>query len=256
MSDSLITVSEINRQQALEHRLAPAEKFTTIYSGIEIDKFLQTADRDGTSERLGLDASRPIVGMIGRLTVQKAPLDFVAAAKQVLHKHPHAQFIICGEGPLLGEVKRAIGDESRIKMLGFRSDVPDILGTLDLLVVSSLWEGLGRSLTEAMIGGVPVAATAVDGIPELVTHRKTGLLSAPANPGELAGNIDWILSNRAAANAMSERAKTQVRRDFCAARMVDKIDELYRELLLRHDISDYCTDDRKQTQIPRSAIQI
>lgn len=234
LSDSLVTVAEINKQQALDHRLAPAEKFTTIYSGIAIDKFLLPSTREKTIASLGLDAKKPIVGMIGRLTLQKAPLDFVTAAKLVLRKHPDTQFIICGEGPLRAEVEQSIGNESRIKILGFRNDVPDILAALELLVVSSLWEGLGRSLTEAMIMGVPVAATAVDGIPELVTHGETGLLSAPANPGQLAKNIDWSLSNRADAKAMAVRAQAQVRHDFCASRMVGKIDELYRELLRLH----------------------
>ena len=243
LSDSLVTVAEINKQQALEQRLAPAEKFRTIYSGIDLDKFLLPISREQTIARLGLDAEKPIVGMIGRLTIQKAPLDFVAAAKLVLRKHPDTQFIICGEGPLRTEVEQAIGDEARIKILGFRNDVPDILAALDLLVVSSLWEGLGRSLTEAVIVGVPVVATAVDGIPELVTHGETGLLSAPADPRQLANNIDWVLSNRAEAKAMAVRAQAQVQRDFCASRMVSKIDELYRELLRRHAPSGYSFDD-------------
>lgn len=233
LSDGLITVSDINKEQALQHRLAPAEKFTTIYSGIAIDKFSQANDRDKTIAQLDLDNSKPIVGMIGRLTVQKAPLDFVYAAKKILLTKPDTQFIICGEGPLLEDVKQAIGGESRIKLLGFRSDIPDILAALDLLVVSSLWEGLGRSLTEAMIMGIPVAATAVDGIPELVTHRQTGLLSEPASPNQLAENIDWVLSHPTEATAMATRAKSQVQRDFCASRMVDKIDELYRDHMLR-----------------------
>jgi glycosyltransferase involved in cell wall biosynthesis len=233
LSDHLVTVAEINKKQAIEHRLAPPEKFTTIYSGIDLDKFLQPTSREITIEKLGLDPKRPIVGMIGRLSEQKAPLDFVSAAKSVLRNHPDAQFIICGEGPLMEEVKKGIGAEPRIRILGFRDDVPDIMATLDLLVVSSLWEGLGRSLTEAMIMGVPIAATAVDGIPELVKHRETGLLSPPADPAQLAANIDWILSHRADAKAMAARAKAQVQRDFCATRMVSRIDGLYCELLQR-----------------------
>jgi glycosyltransferase involved in cell wall biosynthesis len=231
LSDSLVTVAEINKHQALEHRLAPADKFTTIYSGIAIDKFHQPTSKHTTLEQLGLEAEKPVIGLIGRLTEQKAPLDFVAAAKQVLKKHVDAQFIICGEGPLLQEIKQAIGDEGRIKILGFRDDVPAVLGVLDLLVVSSLWEGLGRSLTEAMIMGVPVVATAVDGIPELVQHRKTGLLSPPADVGKLSENIDWVLTNPKDAQIMADRAKSEIQTEFCSQRMVAKLDSLYQALL-------------------------
>ena len=100
-----------------------------------------------------------------------------------------------GDGPLISEVQKAIGQEQRIKIYGFLDNVPEILSILDVFVMSSLWEGLGRALTEAMIMSVPVAATAVDGVPELVDHEMTGLLSAPRDPGQLAENIVWLLTH-------------------------------------------------------------
>jgi glycosyltransferase involved in cell wall biosynthesis len=232
LSDALITVSELNKQEAININLAPSEKFTTIYSGINLNRFKVNVDRIKKCHSLGLSPSQPIIGTIGRLSTQKAPLDFVAAAKIVLQQKPDAQFIMVGDGPLASEVRQAIGDEQRIKVFGYRDDVPELLYILDSFVLSSLWEGLGRALTEAMIMEVPVAATAVDGVPELVTHQQTGLLSPPGEPARLAKNVMWLLDHPEEAQKMGQCAKKRVVPTFSAERMVEQIEALYERLLV------------------------
>ncbi len=238
LSDALVTVSELNKEEAININLASPEKFTTIYSGIDLDRFKVNVDRIKTCRSLGLSPGQPIIGTIGRLSIQKAPLDFVAAAKIVLQQKPDNQFIMVGDGPLAAEVRQAIGAEQRIKVFGYRDDVPEILSILDLFVLSSLWEGLGRALTEAMIVGVPVAATAVDGVPELVTHRETGLLSPPADPARLAENIIWMLEHPEEAQRMRQRARNRVVPTFSAERMVEQIEELYERLLVEKEYAE------------------
>jgi glycosyltransferase involved in cell wall biosynthesis len=232
LCDALITVCELNKQEAFDINLAPPEKFTTIYSGIDLNRFKVNVDRIEKCHSLGLLPDRPIIGTIGRLSTQKAPLDFVTAAQTVLQQKPDVQFIMVGDGELASKVHQAIGDEQRIKVFGFRSDIPEILSIVDLFVLSSLWEGLGRSLTEAMIMGVPVTATAVDGVPELVTHQQTGLLSPPGDPARLAENIMWLLDHPEEARKMSECAKQRVIPTFSAERMVEQIEALYEHLLV------------------------
>jgi glycosyltransferase involved in cell wall biosynthesis len=231
LSDALITVSELNKQEAIDINLAPPEKFATIYSGIDLNRFTVNVERIKKCRSLGLSPGQPIIGTIGRLSTQKAPLDFVAAAKTVLQQKPDVQFIMVGDGPLASEVRQAIGDEQRIKVLGYRDDVPEVLSILDLFVLSSLWEGLGRALTEAMVVGVPVAATAVDGVPELVTHQQTGLLSPPGDPARLAENIIWLLDCPEEAQRMKQCARNRVVPTFSAERMVEQIEALYERLL-------------------------
>ena len=231
LSDMLITVAELNKHEALALNLAPKEKITTIYSGIDLSRFNINSDRNKSCSGLGLDPNRPVVGTIGRFSIQKAPLDFVKAAKLALRRKPDAQFIMVGDGPLISEVQKAIGEEQRIKIYGFLDNVPEILSILDVFVMSSLWEGLGRALTEAMIMSVPVAATAVDGVPELVDHEMTGLLSAPRDPGQLAENIVWLLNHPEQARKMSQSARARVVPAFSAERMVEQIDALYETLL-------------------------
>ncbi len=232
LSDGLITVSDLNKQEAININLAPPEKFTTIYSGIDLNRFKVNVDRVEKCHSLGISPNQPIIGTIGRLSTQKAPLDFVAAAKIVLQQKPDVQFIMVGDGPLASEVHHAIGDDQRIRVLGYRDDVPEILSIFDLFVLSSLWEGLGRALTEAMIVGVPVAATAVDGVPELVTHQQTGLLSPPGDPPQLAENAIWLLDHPEEAQRMKRCARNRVVPAFSAERMVGQIEALYERLLV------------------------
>ncbi|MEZ4869900.1 MAG: glycosyltransferase family 4 protein [Caldilineaceae bacterium] len=231
VSDALITVSELNRQEALAIRLAASKKFTNIYSGIDLSRFQVKAGSAELCAQLGLDPARPVIGTVGRLSTQKAPLDFVAAAKMVLAQKPDCQFLMVGDGPLAPAVRHAIAAEPRIKLSGYRDDIPEVLAALDVFVLSSLWEGLGRALTEAMIMGVPVAATAVDGVPELVTHQQTGLLSPPGDPSQLAMHIVWLLDNPADAQRMQQAAKARVVPAFGAERMVEQIEALYDRLL-------------------------
>jgi glycosyltransferase involved in cell wall biosynthesis len=229
LSDALITVSDLNRRTALDVRLAPSEKLTTVHSGIHLVS--RQPGQGDLAARLGLDRSRPIVGTVGRLAVQKDPLTFVDAARLVLERRPEVQFVMVGDGPLEDEVRTAVGSESSIRMLGYRDDVSDILGVLDVFVLSSRWEGLGRALTEAVGACVPVAATAVDGIPELVTHGVTGRLSPPGQAAPLADNIVWLLDHPEEADRMAVRAAKRVHEEWGAAKMVSDLERLYERLL-------------------------
>ena len=232
--DALITVCELNKQEAITRNLAPSEKFKRIYSGIDLNRFQPPSqDRNELCQKIGLDPTFPIVGTVGRLSTQKSPIDFVEAAKIVLRQHPDAQFLIVGDGPLEVETQKAIGTESRIRMIGFQENIPEILSLLDIFALSSLWEGLGRALTEAMIMSRPVAVTSVGGVPELVIHKETGLLSAPGDPAELADNIVWLLDHPQEAQMMGKRARQKVFSDFSAEKMVEEIASLYESSLFK-----------------------
>ena len=254
LSDALITVSDINREMAIAAGLSQREKFTTIYSGIDLRNGDGVPGRAELCRRHGLDPDRPVVGTVGRLASQKDPVMFVRAAKLVLRRRPDAQFIMLGDGPLESQVREAIGGEPAIRMLGHRDDVREILTILDAFVLSSRWEGLGRALTEAVGAGVPVAATEVDGIPELVTHNVTGRLSPPGDPDGLAQSIIWILEHRNEALRMAAEGRTRVVREWGADQMVSQIDALYQRLLAGRG-SGNGSSSRPSNSTPTSKLQ-
>jgi glycosyltransferase involved in cell wall biosynthesis len=230
-TDQLITVSELLKEEAIELRIAPADKVTTIYSGIDLSQFEVSVDAAKKRSELGLDLHLPVVGTVGRLSEQKAPQDFVKAAFGVLRKVPKVQFLMIGDGPLRQKIEKLVGGDSRIKILGYRQDVPQILQTFDIFVLSSWWEGLGRALTEAMIIGLPVVATNVNGVPELVIEGETGLLAPPQCPHLLAEKIVYLLQNPDTAKQFGQNAHYKVVSNFSADLMIERMSNLYQKLL-------------------------
>src|SRR5256884_1854351 len=152
--------------------IAGMEKFVTIHSGIDLAHFRSVqVDPAVKRKELGLPPDGAIVGTVGRLVPIKGLEWLLKAAPQVLAQFPQACFVIIGDGPLLGELRQLtskLGIALRVVFLGAREDVPECLAALDLFVLPSLNEGMGRVLLEAMAGGCPVVATPVGGIPDIV----------------------------------------------------------------------------------------
>lgn len=234
LTHRLITVSELNRQKAIALGIAPADKFQTIYSGIQFDRFDLPVDRAALRRSLEIEGDRPVIGFVGRLSPQKDPLCFVAAMPEILRRHPGALILMVGDGELRQAVEteaKRLGVDSALRILGFREDVPQLLRAMDLFVLSSRWEGLGRSLTEALYCGLPAVATAVEGVPELITDGETGRLVPPEQPEAIADAVNDLLSNAGRAQAMAAAGQARVKALFDVQRMVDDIDALYQTQL-------------------------
>jgi glycosyltransferase involved in cell wall biosynthesis len=216
---------------------------------------------------LGLDPDRPVVGTVGRIVAQKAPLDFVRMAAHVRRVRPDAQFVMVGDATLesagLEEETRREAERLGVPVLftGFRPDAPTVATLFDVYVVPSRYEGLGRAVTEAMASGRPVVATAVNGVPDLVEPGCTGLLAPPGDPGALAADVLWLLDHPQEAAAMGVQGRDRVRGHFTAAVMCRALDELYRDLLGLPDTvparpAGSASDDRAsddQARVLRSA---
>ncbi len=233
-TDRLITVSRLNLEKAVRLGLGKPEQFVNIYSGIDFDKFDVRVDPAAKKRELGLQNGEPLVGMVGRLSTQKAPQNFVRALARVLERRPEVRFVIVGDGELRDRVERLarrLGVESRLTILGYRDDVPELLPALDVYVLPSLWEGLGRSLTEAMYTGRPVVVTRVEGVPELVEDDRTGLLVEPNDVAALAEAILTLLTDREKAQRLGRAAQQRVTDAFRAEAMVQALERLYVETL-------------------------
>ena len=175
-----------------------------------------------------------VVGMIGRLEPVKGTNYFIEAAHTIAEKHPQVKFVVAGEGSLrdvLQEKVNRMSMKDRFVFTGWSEDVPELLKMFDLLVLPSLNEAVGMVLLEGQAAGVPVVATNVGGIPEVVIHNKTGLLVPPANVPELAGAIDRLLTDEQMRRAMSSAARAWIKDRFRAQDMVGTISLLYQRLL-------------------------
>ena len=229
-TDRIIAVCEANASEALGLRIARPEQLRVVVSGVPTE-LVRAGSSARARDALGIPAAAPVVGTVTRLMAQKAPLDFVAAARDVLASVPDAHVLIVGDGPMYGEVEAAIGGEPRIHLLGFRDDVPELLGAMDVVAFSSLWEGLGRALTEAVLAGKPVVATAVNGVPDLVLDAITGYLTPPGRPDDLAARILDVLGHPDRGASMGAAGAARVAGRFDVSEMLAGVDAVYQEVV-------------------------
>jgi glycosyltransferase involved in cell wall biosynthesis len=230
VTDRIITVCDSNLHRSVELGLAPARKLTTVVSGIDLRRFEAPSD-PGVRRSLGLDEDWPVVGFVARLADQNAPDVFVEAARRYLAGHPRTYFVMVGSGPLADAVRESARPFPQIRVVGQRSDVERILPHFDVYVSTAAWAGLGRSLTEAMITGRPVVATAVGGVPEIVKSGETGVLVPPYDPGAVHAAVASLLADPVLARRLGENARRFVAPRYGAGEMVRGIEAVYEQLL-------------------------
>ena len=236
-TDKLIAVSTLNIEKGLDAGISTREKYTVIHSGIDIDLYKNVSiDANKKKEELGIPMNVPIIGTVGRLSPQKCPQDFVKAAAEVLRKMPDAVFLYVGDGPLRQEIEELIqelGVSKNIILLGLRTDIPELLAVMDVFMLSSLWEGLPRVFLEAMSAGLPIVATNVDGASEAIKDEQNGFLVPPGDYKALASKIHTLIKNPQLIKDMGEASQRLMHSDFSVHTMVNQIQTLYQELLLK-----------------------
>ena len=232
-------LSEAMRRSLIERHKIPPENIVKIYNGIEIEEYnpdlkeLRNKKLEVRRE-LGLKNDVPVIGAIGRLVWQKGFEYLIRAAPEVLKKCPEARFLIVGEGPLKNKLiltSEKLNVADRIIFTGFRSDIKEILASIDVLAMPSLLEGLPMVLLEAMAMAKPIVATRIDGITEVLENDKTGLLVPAKNSHALAEPIVGILKDKAKANFFGQNAREAVKEKFSVKKMVEQIELAYEKLL-------------------------
>ncbi len=238
LSDKIITVSELNAKTYLDANIGRPEQYVTIYSGVEIARYLDRSKRAACRTELGIGGADVLVAWIGRLNRQKDPVTYVRAAKLLSARFPRMRFVMVGEDPLgeslENEVRQAIDDLDlgpKVRLLGYRPDVHRILAAADLVIHTSLYEGMGRGIVEAMLAGTPLVATAVDGVREaVVSGERGGLLVPPKNPEALAQAAARLMDDPGLAARLAAAGQAWARGRFEVQDMVAAIDQLYQDL--------------------------
>lgn len=192
VTDALVVVAESDERKGLTHRIGAPPKYVLIRNGLDLDAFSPPGDGASVRAELAVPADAWHVGTVGRVADQKDPLAMVRALAEVAAVCPDVWFTWVGDGPLRAEAQAlaaSLGFGDRIRFVGVRRDIAAFLASLDAFALSSLWEGLPRTVTEAMAAGVAVVATDVDGVGDVIDHERSGLLTAPAEPTQLARAI-------------------------------------------------------------------
>lgn len=200
-TDAFLAVGSAVAAEAIKRRIAAPERVRTI--GVAVSTAAPAPDAPARSEArriLGVPPGMRVVGTVGRLDFQKAPDDFVAALAALGRRDAFGVWI--GDGPLRAKTEKLAsrrGLAGRILFTGQRDDVAALLPGFDVFAMASRYEGLPCAIVEAMVAGLPVVATAVNAVPDIVMAGETGLLAPPGRPDLLAGAIGYLLDNPAIA---------------------------------------------------------
>lgn len=229
----VITISEGIRQVLLAEGLDPG-KVSCVRSAVDATPYLVDCDKAAFRAGLGLAPDTLLVGTVAQLIPRKGHRHLLAALPQVLARHPKLQVLMFGRGPLEAELRQVIVDQGladRVSLMGFRDDLPAVLGCLDLLVHPADMEGLGVSLLQASAARVPIIASRAGGMPEAVRDGHNGLLIAPGDVAGLAAAMNRLLDDPALRERMGEAGRQLVLDEFSVAAMCEGNLAVYRKLL-------------------------
>lgn len=230
--DCFVCASEAIRQMLIADGVEPA-RTVTVHEGIDLER-VEAAPRANLHEEFWLPHGAPIVGNVAALVPHKGQRHLVDAAALVVREVPDVHFIVAGEGELRPSLERQIKEhhlEKRVLLAGFRPDVLSLHKAFDLFVLSSVTEGLGTSLLDAMASGKAVVASSTGGIPEVVADGETGILVPPRDAEALAHAIVALLTDEALRNRMGAAGQRRARELFSAERMVEETVGVYEKVL-------------------------
>jgi len=236
MTDHFLSVSSVIVDKAVAAGVDRPEKFTTVYSGMELDWFLNSkADGEAVRREFGIPADAPVVGKIARLFPLKGHDELMDAAPEIVRRVPNVRFFLIGDGILydhLRERARAAGILDNFVFAGLiqRERIPEMLAAMDVVVHTSLREGLARVLPQALAMGKPCVSFDIDGAPEVVLDGETGYLVRAYDYKTLADRISTLLADPALRATMGANGRRHVDPAWRAETMVAGTAAVYRML--------------------------
>ena len=229
--DCFICASDAVRKMLIADGV-PAARAVIVHEGIDLGR-VEAAPAADLHGDLWLPHVSPIVGNVAALVPHKGQRHLIEAAAIVVKKVPDARFVIAGEGELRPALERSIKEhrlEKHVFLAGFRPDILSVHKSFDIFVMSSLTEGLGTSLLDAMACGKPVVATTAGGMPEVVADGRTGVLVPPRDHAAMAEAIVRLLRDPALRAEMGAAGLARVRAKFSAERMVQDTLDVYQRV--------------------------
>ena len=231
--DRVISVSEEAREYHLHISGAYPDQVATIYNGIDLSGFLSLdweLERVNVREELGIPMDAKVLTTVAVLRPQKGIQYMIRALPAVMASNPNAYYLIVGDGPhrstLIEEVRKAKVND-RVIFAGMRKDVPRLLSASDIFVLPTLTEALPTVLAEAMAAKLPIVASRVGGIPEMINNKQNGCLVEPEDLAGLANACMHLLNDAKERATLGAEGWNIVNQKFNIERQVDKLEELY-----------------------------
>lgn len=236
ITDAFIAVAEPQGRYLAAHEGCTASKIRVIPNGVDVERFRPRPPDETLRKEFGLAADAPVAGIVAALRPEKNHSLFLRAAVRVRRAIPNARFLIVGDGPQRGDLEtlaQLLSISAAVRFLGTRSDVPEVLSLIDVLVLSSHIEANPVSILEAMAAGKPVVATRVGSVDKAVQDDRTGYLVSPGGEEELASRLIELLRDRWRAAAFGRAGRQHVLEHASIQRMVagyeDLLEGIYRQ---------------------------
>ena len=229
----LVVVSYANAEKGEKSGVFRRSDWVLCRDAISVEEFMQPGPRRTRLREWNIPENRIVVGMVACFKPQKAPVDFVDVAARVLKEAGRVHFVMAGDGELRPEIEKRIREhriDDYITLLGWQDDMPDVYRNLDVVVLTSLWEGLPCVFSEAMAGELPIVATNVDGAREAIVDGDNGFLHKPHDVEGMARSVLQLVRNPELRQSMGQRGKSRVM-EFDISTSVTALASAYRECL-------------------------
>lgn len=230
-----VSVADAMTRQYLAAGIGEPSQYTRVFSGFDLQPFLQARNDPALRARLGLAPDDLVVGKVGRLTEHKGHDDLLDVAPELIRRCPNLKFLLVGDGPWRARLEaraRELGVADRVVFAGLVpvGDMGRLMGVMDLLVHLSYREGLPRALPQALAAGRPVVAYDCDGAGEVCLEGRTGFLVRPGDRATLVARVAGLAGDAALRAQLGEAGRALVRTQFSVERMVEELAALYARL--------------------------
>lgn len=232
-ADVVVAVAECVRREALEVFGLPEHRVVTIPNAVEAGRVLPAPGREDARRSLAVPAEAPIALFLGALSEEKGPLDFVEVAGRLVRHRPDVLLLMAGDGPKRTEVETAVRERGlggTVRILGSRADVGTLLSACDVVAITSRTEGMPGAIIEAGLAARPVLGYAVGGVPEVVVHGETGLLTTPRDEEGLSRALLVMFEDDELRDRMGEAARVRCLQCFEIQAVASRYLDLYRRL--------------------------
>ena len=228
----IYAVAQAMIDQCVEANVAPREKYKVVYSGMEIERFLNSKPEPELRDQLGIPADAIVLGTVARLFPLKGYEYIIPAAEKICKQHPNVHFLIIGNGPMKDEMdadiaKLGLTDHFHFSGLVAPDQVYRYIALMDMLLHLSLREGLPRSVVQSLASGKPAIGFELDGTPEVITNGETGFVVTPESIPEVEAAVLKLLDDPELRRKCGEQGRKKVAEQFSWQRMADVLEQEY-----------------------------